>query len=66
MGQPVLELGSRFQNRAAMLSGSGTGQCSQLGQNTHIHVTIHLVKYSNALKSTVVRIVLAGFEKGVM
>ena len=34
-GQPVLEPGSQFQNWAAMLSGSGTGQSARLGQNIY-------------------------------
>ena len=38
-GQPVLEPGSLFQNRAGMLSGSGTGQSSRLGQNIDIYTS---------------------------
>ena len=38
-GQPVPEPGSRFRNRVAKLSGSGTGQCSRSGRNIYIGKT---------------------------
>ena len=40
-GAAVLEPGSRFRNRAAILSCSGTGQGSRLGQNSMNFKYVH-------------------------
>ena len=39
-GQPVPELGSRFRNRVAKLSSSGTGPSSRLGRNIDMCVCV--------------------------